>query len=85
MIPSQRIREIWQEMKELKRMRDGEVIPMESIKEGWDRRKAELERKYQEVEILFGHESTLNKATVYFLDERYKKQQEIIKQSNQSK
>ena len=52
------IKKIWEEMKELKRLR-GEG-------RGWQ--VPELEEKFEEVDILFGHESTLSKAIIYYLD-----------------
>lgn len=64
--PSEEIRKIWAEMKILKIMR--ERSPMELIKAGYDRRKDELENKYEELDTLFGHESTLLKAIIFYLD-----------------
>ena len=62
--PSDRIRVIWEEMKKLDRMRKGKF----SIEEYEKEHKEKLEMKFQEVEILFGHESTLAKAIIYHLD-----------------
>ncbi len=62
MKPSDRIREIWMEMKELKYLRG-------MIHRQRDRER--LEKKFEYIEILFGHEETLSKAIIYFLDEQY--------------
>lgn len=62
MTPQEEIREIWEEMKELKRMREIQL---------WDNgyiKRKQLESKYEEVETLFGHESTLSKAIIYYLN-----------------
>lgn len=57
--PSEDINYIWREMKLLKRLRE-EMVQTEQ--------KALLEDKYTDIEILFGHESTLSKAIIYHLD-----------------
>ena len=67
MTHSEKIRKIWQELKELKRSRES------GIKAYDNPRYMELERKYEEVDILFGHESSLNKAIIYYLSEHEKK------------
>ena len=66
MKPSETIREIWQEVKELQRLRKdgcGNNITTE-------RKLFLLEDKYENIEILFGHENTLLKALIYYLDNR---------------
>jgi len=64
-MPSIKIREIWDEMKELKRLNEtGEKFKNYNNLT----RKNELELKFEEIETLFGHESTLLKAMIYFLD-----------------
>ena len=60
MTPSEKIREIWMELKSLKRMQEDGG--------GYDNGRGDLEEKYDEVEGLFGHESTLSKAIIYYLD-----------------
>ena len=56
------IREIWDEMKMMDRYRkDMPNFPEERI---------ELEKKYEEIETLFGHESTLSKAIIYYLNKQ---------------
>jgi hypothetical protein len=60
MTPSEKIREIWMEIKSLKRMQEDGG--------GYDNGRGDLEEKYDEVEGLFGHESTLSKAIIYYLD-----------------
>lgn len=71
-LPSEEIREIWEELKSLKRMQSfGNITPS----------RTRLENRYENIEILFGHESTLEKATIYYLDERFKNQQQIIQNS----
>ena len=53
-------------MKELKRYHDtGEIRSIE--------REKYLQKKYEEIENLFGHESTLSKAVIYYLDKEYNK------------
>ena len=54
------IRKIWQEMKQLKRFQEDGG--------GYDINRTELEEKYEEIDTLFGHESTLSKAIIYFLN-----------------
>ena len=62
--PQEEIREIWMEMKELKRCREQGI-------EGYCNEKyCELESKYEEIETLFGHESTLSKAIIYYLNKK---------------
>jgi len=64
--PSEQIRDIWDEMKELKRIYENhEPINSERCRE--------LALKYEEIEILFGHESTLSKAIIYYLDNQITK------------
>lgn len=60
--PQEHIREIWEEMKELKRLRDDCAHLM---------RRAVLEKKYSEIEILFGREGTLEKAIIYYLNQKH--------------
>lgn len=65
MTHSEEIRKIWDEMKELKRLREELVVS------GWGeqgRRRSDLENKFEDIEILFGHESSLSKAIIYYLD-----------------
>lgn len=65
-IPSEQIREIWSEMKELKRLfENGCGDANEEI------RREELFNKFERIDILFGHESTLDKAIIYFIDKEY--------------
>jgi len=59
--PEDKIREIWEEMKEAKRMKEKGIDTYDNP------RYMELENKYENVEILFGHESTLSKAIIYYL------------------
>ena len=56
--PQVQIRDIWDEMKELKRYRNHQSC---GSVEG-------LEEKYEEIDTLFGHESTLSKAIIYYLN-----------------
>jgi hypothetical protein len=63
MTHSEEIRKIWEEMKELKRY---DLYASYSDKE--KERTAKLQNKYEEIETLFGHESTLSKAIIYYLD-----------------
>ena len=70
-MPSEEIRIIWEEIKELNRLRESNfaaVISTESLKRM--KRTEELEKKYENIEILFGHESTLSKAIIYYLDKK---------------
>ena len=64
MKPSSKIRVIWQEMKELKRLTEEGLIN--------NPRLLELQDKFTQIEINFGHESTLMKATIYYLDNQDK-------------
>ena len=57
---AEQIREIWEEMKELKRYRETHT----SI----STRGEFLEDKYEDIDTLFGHESTLSKAIIYYLN-----------------
>lgn len=61
--PQDEIRKIWEEMKLVKRYQEGKYIPgdIEPVK---------LVEKYEEIETLFGHESTLSKAIVYYLNKK---------------
>lgn len=61
MIPSEEIRKIWEEIKELKRNEP----PRDRFAEN---RLSHLSKKYENIEILFGHESSLNKAIIFYLD-----------------
>jgi len=63
MEPQEEIRKIWAEMKKLKRMREGNF----TIEEYENEERNRLENKYSNIEILFGHESTLSKAIIYYL------------------
>lgn len=57
------IRKIWEEMKLVKKMHEG------NTHQEFDFIKVKkLEQKYENIEILFGHESTLSKAIIYYLD-----------------
>ncbi len=69
MKPTEEIRKIWEEMKELKRLREN----------GKNWQKPELEEKYENIEILFGHESTLSKAIIYYMDEKHIRLQRGLK------
>ena len=60
MTPAENIREIWQEMKELKRLREADSLA--------DERRVALEYKYGDIETLFGHESTLDKAIIFYIN-----------------
>jgi hypothetical protein len=68
MTPSQEIRKIWEEMQKLKFMQGRE--PNQLMENRWYREKAKLEEKYEETNILFGRESTLSKAIIYYLDSK---------------
>jgi len=70
MKPSEEIRKIWEEMKKLKRLREGKF----SIEEYENEDRDKLENKFEENEILFGHEVNLQKATIYWLDEQHKEE-----------
>ena len=62
MKPQDKIRIIWQEIKALKRMReDGVDVYDNPLYET-------LEKKYEEIDTLFGHESTLSKAIIFYLN-----------------
>jgi len=61
MNPSEQIRKIWDEMKELKRIYENHR-PINS------ERCRELQDKFENIETLFGHESTLVKAVIYYLN-----------------
>jgi len=75
-LPSEEIRLIWQEMKEKERLFKSE--------NDWNsKRYNELAEKFEDVDILFGHESTLDKAIIYFLDQRFLNQQKLITKSNE--
>lgn len=63
--PSEQIREIWMEMKELKRLTGGGWYESDVSQLKYDK----LLNKYKDVEILFGHESTLDKAIIYYLEQ----------------
>jgi hypothetical protein len=65
MKPSEEIREIWFEMKELKRLTDHDCYG-EDIKH-----REYLMEKYEHIDILFGHESTLSKAIIFYQDQNY--------------
>lgn len=61
--PSEQIRVIWSEMKELKRLfENGCGDANEEL------RREELFNKFERIDILFGRESTLDKAIIYYLD-----------------
>jgi hypothetical protein len=62
MKPSEKIRKIWDEMKKVKRLRESGIAAYDNVEYTM------LERKYEEVETLFGHESTLSKAIIFYLD-----------------
>jgi len=63
-LPSQEIREIWQEMKELGRLMDRQCC-------GGDLERREfLSTKFENVDILFGRESTLSKAIIFYEDQK---------------
>ena len=68
-LPSNSIRLIWQEMKELRNMREGKIISDISNQADFEKRMFFLEKKYENIETLFGHESTLTKAVIYYLDD----------------
>lgn len=70
MKPSEQIRKIWEEMKELKRIIE---IGNPHSNNFWTKRRGELEEKYENVENLFGHESTLLKAIIYYEDDKQSK------------
>lgn len=65
-MPKEEIRKIWEEMKELKNLR--EVPLYEYLGRSYYEKKEYLEEKYENIETLFGHESTLSKAIIYYLD-----------------
>ncbi len=65
--PSEQIREIWQELKELKRFYGFQMDPEEFKKN--QARHDYLQEKYESVITLFGAESTLSIAQIYYLDE----------------
>jgi len=79
MKPSEEIREIWQEMKELKRLRENPVVDKEKNTITFDDKIGDLSVKYEDIDTLFGHESTLNKAMIYYLDQKHLKLQEGLK------
>jgi hypothetical protein len=64
---SYEIREIWQEMKELRNMREGKIISDIGNQTDFEKRMLSLEKKFEEIEILFGNEATLSKAIIYYL------------------
>jgi hypothetical protein len=68
MKPSNKIRVIWQEMKELRNMREGKIISDIGNQTDFEKRMLSLEKKFEEIEIMFGNDSTLSKAIVYYLD-----------------
>jgi len=92
MTPSEQIRKIWQEMKMMKRLYDGDFEKGISIEKQIEIRD-ELHEKYKEIEILFGHERTLEKSIIFYLDqkmtyenkEKLKKAQELIDKANEIK
>jgi hypothetical protein len=55
-------------MKELDNIRKGIIISDISNQADFEKRTLQLEKKYEGIEISFGHESTLLKATLYYLD-----------------
>lgn len=61
MTPSENIRVIWQEIKELKRLYE------EPCASNTERLNC-LSDKYENIDILFGHEESLLKAIIYYLD-----------------
>ena len=64
--PSEQIREIWSEMKELKRLfENGCQSANDEI------RREELFNKFERIDILFGRESTLDKAIIFYQDQKY--------------
>lgn len=65
-LPSEEIREIWSEMKELKRLFENGCNSAND-----ELRREELFNKFERIGILFGRESTLEKAIIYFLDQAY--------------
>lgn len=65
MKPQEKIREIWDEMKELKRLTENGNPEGDGFKAS---RTGYLEKKYEEIETLFGHESTLSKAIIYYIN-----------------
>jgi|GEM_PF-6372621 len=69
MEPSEEIRKIWEEMKALKRMIEQGLSEL-YYANGKKYVRNKLERKYEEIEILFGHESTLSKAIIFYLDNK---------------
>lgn len=62
---SEKIREIWQEMKVVEQFHDGIMGKREDFAEA-----SILEEKYSEIDILFGHESTLDKSIIFYLDNK---------------
>lgn len=69
-LPSEEIREIWDEMKELKRLRENPVVDKERNTITFDDKIGDLSVKFDEVDTLFGHESTLLKAIIYYQDKQ---------------
>lgn len=60
MSKAEQIKEIQQEIKELKRLKYWGIKSP---------RRTQLESKFEEIETLFGHESTLDKAIIYFISQ----------------
>ncbi|MFA5696570.1 MAG: hypothetical protein WC917_03960 [Bacilli bacterium] len=61
--PQEEIRKIWEEMKELKYLNQSKLVITRD-------RREELSIKFEEVETLFDHESTLSKAIIYYLNQK---------------
>jgi len=76
---SEEIRKIWEEMKELKKFREGNTHYTCYGDSILCKRKEELEEKYEDIETLFGHESTLSKAIIYYMDEKHIRLQRGLK------
>lgn len=61
---------IWEEMNLLERLMSGIWYANEGENGKFPiKKQVELENKYKEIEILFGHESTLSKAIIYYLSQ----------------
>ena len=82
MKPSEKIRKIWEEMKLMKKMQENPLVDASGKVIVFDEKLDNLYKKYNDTEILFGRESTLDKAIIFYLDERYEEMQKIVKDAN---
>jgi hypothetical protein len=64
--PMEQISGIWREIKEMKRLQS---LPYELAYDS-EQRLNELQNRYEEVEVEFGKESTLDKAIIYYLNQQ---------------